>query len=222
MDENTTEELKRIYARAVLIATKKNTPQAGLTQLCAKMLPINSISELIEQCSKTAREHGFWDAHLDKACEKAGVSTSDYADWFAAEQADIPDEDECPEVHQALTKARARGLALSEKTKIKCEVLHSLGFHGVIGDPFVFLGLIAVEVSEAMESCRKDNWVDADGVFEELADVVIRIFDFIGRFWAHPYNCVPATRMTPDRFLDIIKAKMAVNESRPHRHGKAF
>ena len=98
-------------------------------------------------------------------------------------------------------------------------MIYTLVFHQIVGDPFVFLGLMCTEVCEAMESCRKGNWEDPDGVFEELADVVIRIFDFVARFSGHT---IGSRTDAAENFLTIIKAKMAVNECRPYLHGKKF
>jgi hypothetical protein len=59
------------------------------------------------------------------------------------------------------------------------------------------------------------NWTEPSGVWEELADVQIRLFDFVARYGAKH-------EMPPSRFLAMIQAKMAVNEARPPRHGKNF
>lgn len=51
---------------------------------------------------------------------------------------------------------------------------------------------------------------DLSALYEELADVVIRVFSYAGG------NGHAQT------LADNIVAKMAKNKSRPHRHGKAF
>lgn len=64
------------------------------------------------------------------------------------------------------------------------------------------LCLIHSEISEALESHREDDW---DGFKEEIADVLIRIFDMCAAF-----------------DIDIeseLRRKMDINRDRPYRHG---
>ena len=67
------------------------------------------------------------------------------------------------------------------------------------------LALIHSEVSEALEAHRFGN---LKGLAEELADVVIRVADL-------------ARALNFDLSWEILH-KMAANEARPHRHGKAY
>ncbi|HRW08807.1 MAG TPA: hypothetical protein P5121_27075 [Caldilineaceae bacterium] len=75
------------------------------------------------------------------------------------------------------------------------------------------IALMHSELSEALEALRHGNPPDDkvpefSGVEAELADVVIRIMDTAAaREW---------------RVAEAIVAKMAYNEGRPHKHGKAF
>lgn len=65
------------------------------------------------------------------------------------------------------------------------------------------LMLVVTELSEAMEAYRHD---DRKNFAEEIADTFIRLLDICGSIG-----------------LDIeseIKAKMAINEKRPFKHGK--
>lgn len=64
------------------------------------------------------------------------------------------------------------------------------------------LALVHCEVSEAIESYRKGS---TDGIVEELADCLIRIFDLCG---AHGWDLQGA-----------VKRKMAFNKTRSYRHG---
>ena len=75
------------------------------------------------------------------------------------------------------------------------------------------IALMHSELSEALEYDRKgngqsDHIPEFTGVEEELADVVIRIFDYCGR-----KNL---------RLGEAIIAKMQFNESRPYKHGKRY
>lgn len=70
--------------------------------------------------------------------------------------------------------------------------------------------LMHAELSEAIEALRhgnppSDHIPEFSGVEEELADVVIRIFDMAGR---HQY-----------RVAEAIVAKMAFNQTRGYKHG---
>lgn len=85
----------------------------------------------------------------------------------------------------------------------------------LLGDPTIFMALMVTEMAEAIEAYRKDNRVGKDGMWEELADVVVRLFDFIARFGDDD-------EVTGLSFMSLVAAKMAKNESRPHLHGKEF
>jgi NTP pyrophosphatase (non-canonical NTP hydrolase) len=89
------------------------------------------------------------------------------------------------------------------------------------------LMLVVSELSEALEADRHGHWIESsidisdnmlsvegferyvkDSVEDELADAFIRLFDICGY-----YN------------IDIqshVAAKMKYNETRPHKHGKAY
>jgi len=69
------------------------------------------------------------------------------------------------------------------------------------------LALMHSEISETLEELRNKevNW---EKVAEELADVLIRLFDF-----------------AEGRHLNLTKAlekKMEVNQQRPYKHGRGF
>ena len=75
------------------------------------------------------------------------------------------------------------------------------------------IALMHSELSEALEAIRKGSPADEkcpefSNEVVELADCVIRIFDYCGQF-----------------DLDIVgalSAKHAYNKNRPHKHGKQF
>ena len=67
------------------------------------------------------------------------------------------------------------------------------------------LALIHSEVSEALEAFRED---DREHVLEEMADVVIRVLDFVGGF--DKGGCW---------FESIITEKIEKNRQRGYRHG---
>lgn len=75
------------------------------------------------------------------------------------------------------------------------------------------IALMHSELSEALEADRKgiehdDKIPDFTGVEAELADTIIRIFDFAGK---HKL-----------RLAEAVVAKMHVNLERPFKHGKAY
>ena len=93
------------------------------------------------------------------------------------------------------------------------ETAKSKGWHeepGTVGDS---IALMHTELSEALEEFRAGGEPNAcrtvagkpEGVAVELADCVIRIFDFCGK------HDVP--------LASALLAKMRYNETRPYRHG---
>ena len=82
------------------------------------------------------------------------------------------------------------------------ETAKSKGWHDEPRETGTALALIHAEVSEALEADRKG---DSEHFAEELADVIIRIFDLCG-----------------EKGIDLEKAilnKMAFNKTRPYKHG---
>lgn len=67
--------------------------------------------------------------------------------------------------------------------------------------------LMVTELAEAFEELRKPE-IDVDHVSEELADVFIRLMDYIGGFGL------------TDSFLDSLQKKFIKNANRPYKHGK--
>lgn len=93
----------------------------------------------------------------------------------------------------------------------------SKGFHDEPLDPGDAILLMISELTEAFEELRDGHTVNEvysgkggkpEGLPIELADCVIRIADFCGA------NDIDLGR--------AILTKMKFNETRPHKHGKAF
>lgn len=73
------------------------------------------------------------------------------------------------------------------------------------------LALIHSEVTETLEAVRKDH--GEDKIMEEVADVFIRLVDFVEALKEGGY-------VSKDLLLhDVILAKMKANMERPQRHG---
>lgn len=73
------------------------------------------------------------------------------------------------------------------------------------------LMLVVTELAEAVEGLRKPVASSLEGFTneeEEIADAIIRLFHYAGQFKL--------------RLGDAVLAKMAKNEGRPYKHGKAF
>lgn len=74
------------------------------------------------------------------------------------------------------------------------------------------IALIHSELSEALEAHREGNIHEKDGVQEELADTVIRIFDLMNKVDRdHDADC-----------LATMIEKMDRNKDREHKHGKEY
>ncbi len=83
----------------------------------------------------------------------------------------------------------------------------------LLGDPIIFLALMMTECGEAIEAVRRENRIGKDGMWEEVADVLIRLFDFVARYG-------PEDDVHPRHFMELVAAKMAKNARRPRLHGK--
>jgi hypothetical protein len=169
-----------------------------------RMLRCQTLTELIEQCGETAKDHGFWSAHVDTALKTMGLEPLAYQSFlakFVFGNASKAQED----IVASLTKpqlGQLQAIWAFQKTEL-------------LGDPAIFLALIGTETAEAIEAARNGNWTKPSGVWEELADVAIRLFDFVARY-------SPNHEMTPEKFVQLIQGKMAVNEARPPKHGKNY
>ena len=73
------------------------------------------------------------------------------------------------------------------------------------------LALIHSEISETLEAMRKRKGFEA--VEEELADIMIRLLDFVEGAKLHGWIS------TKTMFTDIVWGKSVYNKDRPHKHG---
>lgn len=192
------------YAEAIAKEKIANGSKLRLPLPVGMMARMERLYDLISMCGDTARDHGFWEAHVDKALKVLGLERKVY-DAFRKQA-------EGKEINQAESELIG---GVSEKMAGKYLAISALSEAELLGDPTIFLALILTEGAEAIEAVRTDNWTKPSGVWEELADVVIRLFDFIARYG-------PKHEMPPSRFVAMIQAKMAVNEARPPKHGKNF
>jgi NTP pyrophosphatase (non-canonical NTP hydrolase) len=88
--------------------------------------------------------------------------------------------------------------------------------HGFRNTPVEDMALIASEVSEALEDIREGKPLHElttklgkpEGVPSEMADVIIRVLGFCAQ---HGIDIAAA-----------VELKMAYNETRPYKHGKAL
>ncbi len=94
---------------------------------------------------------------------------------------------------------------ITDLLKICHKIARDKGFWDVERNDGELIALMHSELSEALEGLRKGDWKN---VSEEMADTVIRIFDF----------CYA-------RDIDLEKdilGKIKVNKKRTYKHGKKF
>lgn len=118
---------------------------------------------------------------------------------------------------EIVQKTDNSGLTISEMSERAFQNSANHGFHD---EPVAFstrLMLIVSELAEAMEEERSGRPItetyfsekgSPKGIPSELADVVIRVGDLAGVYG-----------------IDLeaaVRDKMAYNETRPHKHGKAY
>lgn len=99
---------------------------------------------------------------------------------------------------------------INKLCELACETATSKGWHDKTPEFGTIVALMHQELSEALEWARQgnppsDHIPEFSGVEEELADVLIRIFDYAG--WAK-LNLGAA-----------VKAKMEFNKGRAYKHG---
>lgn len=107
-------------------------------------------------------------------------------------------------------------LEKSLRTLIECAYLiaEEKGWHDSDNNDGECIALMHSELSEALEALRRDNPADTNcpaftSLEIELADVIIRIFDYAG--------------LRRLNLAEAILAKMKYNHSRGYKHGdKAF
>lgn len=75
------------------------------------------------------------------------------------------------------------------------------------------MSLIMTELGEVIDEHRQSDNYESPKLKEELADVFIRLMDFIG--WLQDEFSV-------EDFEEAVLKKMAVNAERPRKHGKKY
>lgn len=174
--------------------------------------PMNAdIKKLIDRFLEEAGEHSVVyhrmveeDFAPNAMVFQCGMTAKSHGFWDAHKQ-----QAEKILIDHQLSIATNDGDVLAE------DIVEALAKARLLGDPTIFLALIMTECGEAIEGYRKGNKTGKDGMWEELADVVVRLFDFIARF-GHDDG------ISGEVFMSLVAAKMAKNESRPHLHGKGF
>lgn len=82
-------------------------------------------------------------------------------------------------------------------------------------DDFIFfakqIAMIHSEATEVLEALRKDK--GQDQVVEELADILIRVFDL--------YEGLKLNGNVSDSLHETLEKKMGINKDRPRMHGVA-
>ncbi len=120
-------------------------------------------------------------------------------------QALVDDTTDATEVRTGLNALADEILAINEANGWKVTTPLDWPHDGATPDPYrlgCILRLIHSEVSEALEAVRKH---DRPNFEEELADVIIRVFDLTGDL-----------RINIER---AIRDKLEANRQREHRHG---
>lgn len=167
----------------------------------------NSFEALCKGLGETNKKNGFWDVHRERAIEALRQS-------FFGTPFEPSDEDSGKEVpNGSVSTTLYRG----DLDQLFQQIVDVLEKNEIVGDPAIYLALMAGECYEAIEALRKSpaNWKDKDGVWEEVADVFIRLADIVARYG-------PRFGVTPYGFAEKIFEKWEVNKGRPHVHGKRF
>lgn len=167
----------------------------------------NSFELLCNRLGETSQEKGFWDIHRERALEALRMA-------FFRSPFEPSDEDAAKEVENGSVSTTMYRGDLDEVFK---QVVSVLEKKELLGDPAIYMALIASECFEAISAMREKpaNWVDKDGVWEEVADIFIRLADFVARYGQR-------FGVTPYGFAEKIFDKWEVNKGRPAVHGKRF
>jgi len=167
----------------------------------------NSFELLCERLGKTAQEKGFWDIHKERALDK--LRQRFFGTPYEPTDGDV---DKPVDIGSA-----GATLFRGDIDELFKQVVEALGDVDLLGDPAIYMALIGSECFEAIKALRDSpaNWTDKDGVWEETADIFIRLADFVIRFG-------PKHGITPYGFAEKIFDKWEVNKNRPRVHGKRF
>ena len=156
------------------------------------MKDLVDLEELIKDIHETAKQKGWWDVTPNKPERTFG--------------------DVVALIHSELSEA----LEFERKSKnLKAVGINHL-YHYAGGLPVTFGDSIAAQIKELnivpdnaplMSNEKNDICKKPDGLLPELADAVIRVFDYVGKLGME------------EEFVKALTEKHEFNKTRPYRHG---
>jgi hypothetical protein len=167
----------------------------------------NSFELLCRGLGETAKSKGFWDIHKERALDK--LRQRFFGTPYEPSDSDV---DKPVDIGSA-----GATLYRGDIDELFKQVVEQLDLDDLLGDPAIYMALIGSECFEAIKALRDSpaNWMEKDGVWEEVADTFIRLGDFVIRYG-------DKHGITPYGFAEKIFEKWEINKARPRVHGKRF